>query len=240
MSYANGSGNVGVCECGRMASESCRRCGRILCDTHARALPSAPGGLSPNAVGRFELAIRSAEPHCEACRTEFGNHALAQAVDAPRAELPDHWLDRALALSGDQTRSEAEKLEDARLPPSLTPAEVAKEFLRRVERMPCESVPISPPSVLRTPDFVEGWSVDCRRTTYNATGVGQRFTLPCLISVNGELLGPALEAGDRQGQTWWIVPDADIELERLVTGVATLLVLSAFMPPSAQSRIPFG
>lgn len=232
MSYGNGS--VGVCHCGQMAVESCHRCGTMLCDGHASVLPSAPEGISPDAQSRFEIAIRAGGPYCESCRADLGSSALAQAINAPRAPLPEHWLDRAIALHGDQTRSELEKLEDADLPHSLSATDVANEFLRRIRTAPQERVPITPPSMMRNPEYVEGWSVECRRTQYTAAG-GTRFTLPCLISVGGELLGPALEEGDRHGQTWYIVPESEIELPRLVTGVAQLLLLSAFAPPRAPT-----
>jgi hypothetical protein len=208
----------------------------MVCDTHARMLPDAPEGISPDALSRFEIAIRAGGPYCESCRADIGSYALAQAMNAPRAQLPEHWLDRAIALSGDQTRSDLEKLEDADLPATLTPKDVAREFLRRIGQQPSERVPISPPSLMRSPEFVEGWSVDCRRTEYSAAGgPAARYSLPCLISTEGELLGPALEEGERHGQTWWIVPDSDIELARLVRGVAQLLLLSAFAPPSQPS-----
>lgn len=229
MSYSNGS--VGRCACGQVAIEPCARCGTLVCDTHSRLLPNAPDGISPDALSRFEIAIRAGGPLCESCRADIGSQALAQAINAPRAPLPEHWLDRAMALRSDQTRSDLEKIEDAGLPPTLTAGEVAAEFLRRIGQPPHERVPISPPKVLRPPDFVEGWSVDCRRTEYTATGTGGgRYRLPCLISTEGELLGPALEEGDRHGQTWWVVPESDIELTRLVNGVAGLLLLSAFAP----------
>lgn len=235
MSYGNG--NVGVCACGQMAADSCHRCGSLVCETHSRLLPEAPEGISPDALSRYEIAIRAGGPYCEACRSDIGSYALAQAINAPRAQLPQHWLDRAMALNGDQTRSDLEKLEDAKLPPTLTAADVAQEFLRRIGQQPQERVPISPPSLLRPPEFVEGWSVDCRRTEYSvAGGASARYSLPCLISTEGELLGPALEEGERHGQTWWVVPESDIELSRLVTGVARLLLLSAFAPrPRASS-----
>jgi hypothetical protein len=227
-----GNGNVGVCTCGQMAIDSCHRCGTMLCDTHSRLLPDAPKGISPNALSRYEIAIRVGGPYCEHCRADIGSYALAQATNAPRAQLPEHWLDRAMALNGDQTRSNLEKIEDAALPATLTAREVAEEFLRRIGQQPQERVPITPPSVMRSPEFVEGWSVDCRRTEYTAAGGPEaRYSLPCLISTEGELLGPALEEGDRHGKTWWVVPDSDIELSRLVTGVAQLLLLSAFAPP---------
>jgi len=230
MSYSNG--HVGVCACGQLAIDSCHRCGRTLCDEHARTLPPAPAGISEHALGRFELAIRMANgAHCESCRAEIGRQALAQADNAPRAMLPDHWLDRAIALSGDQTRNIQEKLNDANLPSSLTSKDVAQEFLRRIERQPQERVPISPPSIMRNPDYAEGWTVDCRRTEYTVSGPGAgRYRMPCLVSSGGDLLGPALEADERVGQTWWIVPEADIDLALLVTAVARLLVLSTFMP----------
>jgi hypothetical protein len=208
----------------------------MVCDTHSRMLPDAPEGISPDALSRFEIAIRAGGPYCEACRADIGSYALAQAINAPRAPLPEHWLDRAIALNGDQTRSELEKLEDADLPATLTPKDVAQEFLRRIGQQPSERVPISPPTLMRSPEFVQGWSVDCRRTEYTAAGgPSARYPLPCLISTEGELLGPALEEGERHGQTWWVVPDSDIELERLVRGVAQLLLLSAFAPPSPPS-----
>jgi hypothetical protein len=193
-------------------------------------MPPAPSGVSNDAVGQFTLAVRSTDGACcEACRAEIGHHALKQALAAPRAPLPSHWLDRAIALSGDHTRSAAEKLTDAGLPASLTAAQVAEEFLRRIEKAPRESVPLGPSSWLRPPDYVAGWTVNCRRTEYTSAGAGgERYTLPCLISVEGELLGPMLEDGDRQGAMWWVVPESDIELHRLVSGVAQILVLSTF------------
>lgn len=205
----------------------------MLCDTHSRLLPDAPEGISPDALSRFEIAIRAGGPYCENCRADIGSVALAQATNAPRAQLPEHWLDRAIALNGDETRSSLEKLEDASLPANLTAKDVAAEFLRRIGQSPQERVPISPPSFMRSPEFVAGWSVDCRRTQYTAKGgPSGRYSLPCLISTEGELLGPALEEGDRHGQTWWVVPESDIEVPRLVKGVARLLLLSAFAPPS--------
>ena len=194
-------------------------------------LPSPPEGVSADALSRFEIAIRVGGPFCESCRADIGSQALAHAISAPRAPLPSHWLDRAMALNSDPSRSELEKIEDAGLPPTLTPAEVAGEFLRRIGQPPHERVPISPPKLMRPPEFVEGWTVDCRRTEYTASGAGGgRYRLPCLISTQGELLGPVLEEGGRQGHTWWVVPDSDIELPRLVTSVAQLLLLSAFAP----------
>ena len=230
MSYSNGS--VAMCACGRLAIASCNRCGRTLCDEHARTLPPAPEDLSANALSCYELAIRLADgPHCEGCRADIGNQALNQINNAPHAELPDHWLDRAIALSGAQTRSAEEKVRDAALPSSLTAKDVAAEFLRRVERPAQERVPVTPPKIMRNPDYREGWSVDCRRTQYTVSGPGAgRYRLPCLVSTDGDLLGPALE-DDKPGHTWWIVPESEIELPMLVTGVAQLLVLSAFMPP---------
>ena len=204
----------------------------MVCDTHSRMLPDPPEGISPEALSRFEIAIRMGGPLCESCRADIGSQALAQAINAPRAPLPEHWLDRAIALNGDRTRSELEKVEDASLPSGLTASDVAAEFLRRIRQAPHERVPISPPSFLRAPEYIEGWSVDCRRTEYTtATNAGRaRYRLPCLIATTGELLGPTLEDGDRHGQTWWIVPESDIELSRLVKSVAQLLLLSEFAP----------
>jgi hypothetical protein len=229
MSYSNGS--VGFCACGEMAAATCARCGAPICDVHANELPATPTGISADAAGRYTVAIRATTgPTCESCRAELGQHALSRALSEPRAPLPSHWLDRAIALSGDSSRSDLEKAEDAQLPASLTASQVAEEFLRRIEQQPRERVPISASTVLRAPEYVAGWTVDCRRTEYVSPGAGSvRYRLPCLISVYGELLGPALEDGQHASATWWIVPEADIELPRLVSGVANILMLSAFV-----------
>lgn len=213
-----------------MAVASCGRCGRPICDVHANTLPETPSGISADAAGQFGVAVRTpSEPTCESCRAEIGAYALHHAVGQPRQQLPSHWLDRAIALSSDNSRSDLEKIEDAALPGSLNPTEVAREFLRRIEQPPMERVPITESTVLRKPEYVDGWSVDCRRTEYKALGSGGRYRLPCLISVHGELLGPILEDGERASQTWWIVDDADIDLRRLVSAVANILMLSAFV-----------
>jgi hypothetical protein len=213
-----------------MAVASCGRCGRPICDIHANTLPESPSGVSADAAGQFGVAVRTpSEPTCESCRAEIGAYALHHAVGQPRQQLPSHWLDRAIALSSDNSRSDLEKIEDAALPMSLSPTEVAREFLRRIEQPPMERVPITESTVLRKPEYVDGWGVDCRRTEYKALGSGERYRLPCLISVHGELLGPILEDGERASQTWWIVDDSDIDLARLVSGVANILMLSAFV-----------
>jgi hypothetical protein len=68
---------------------------------------------------------------------------------------------------------------------------------------------------------------------YVSPGAGAiRYRLPCLISVHGELLGPVLEDDQHASATWWIVPDADIDLLRLVSSVANILMLSAFVSDS--------
>jgi hypothetical protein len=229
MSYSNGS--VGFCACGEMAAAACGRCGVPICEVHANELPATPTGISADAAGRYTVAVRAMPgPTCESCRAEVGQQALSRALSEPRAPLPSHWLDRAIALSADSSRSDLEKAEDARLPASLTATQVAGEFLRRIEQQPRERVPISASTVLRAPEYVAGWTVDCRRTEYVSPGAGSvRYRLPCLISVYGELLGPALEDGEQMSATWWVVPEADIELPRLVSGVANILMLSAFV-----------
>jgi hypothetical protein len=233
VTYSNG--NVGFCACGQMSVATCSRCTTPICDVHANELPETPRGISADAAGQYTVAIRAtAGPTCESCRAEMGQRALARVLSAPRAPLPSHWLDRAMALSSDGSRSELEKVEDAQLPASLSSKHVAEEFLRRIGQPPRERVPITASTLLRAPEYVEGWTVDCRRTEYTARGAAAaRYRLPCLISVHGELLGPALEDGDSASATWWIVPEDDIDLLRLVSGVANILLLSAFIRPRA-------
>jgi hypothetical protein len=225
-------GSLGICNCGYIAVARCEGCGSLLCDTHATQLPEAPPGLSENAMIKFAGAVRLMGGHaCVSCRAERGRRAISEAISAPRQALPNHWLDRAIALSSDQTRSEEERNFDGRLPPSLTAAEVAAEFLRRMDKEPIESVAVTESTWLNKADFAYGWRVECRRTDYTHRwpgGATERYPLPLLISVAGELLGPSLEQDDSQSATWYIVPESDVDLSKLVAGVAGLLILSPF------------
>ncbi len=223
-------GNLGICECGFIAVVRCDGCGRILCDDHATELPPVPAGVSGYGAGQFSRAVRAVgAPRCVSCRAERGWAALDQALSAPREPLPDHWLDRAMALIADDTRGAGEKRLDGQPPSTLTASEVAQEFLRRIGSRPTERAPVTPSRLFRGPDYAEGWRVDCRRTEYSQAAPGAaRYTLPLLISTGGELLGPTLEEGDRASATWFPVPESDIDLVRLVSGVASILVLRRF------------
>ncbi len=225
-------GSLGICHCGYIAVARCEACGALLCDTHATELPEAPEGLSENATINFAGAVRLMGGHaCVSCRAEQGRKAISEAIGAPRAPLPDHWLDRAIALHNDQTRSEEERKFDGQLPPELTAGEVAAEFLRRVGKEPRESVAVTESTWLHRPDYAFGWRVECRRTQYLHRwpgGATERYPLPLLISVAGELLGPLLEEDETQSACWYIVPESDVDLRRLVDGVAGLLILSLF------------
>jgi hypothetical protein len=225
-------GSLGICTCGYIAVARCEGCGTLLCDTHATELPEPPDGISENAQIKFAGAVRLMGGHaCVSCRAERGGRAISEAISAPRAELPDHWLDRAIVLSSDQTRSEEERIFDGRLPPGLSAGEVAAEFLRRMDKDPRESVAVTESTWLHKPEFAYGWRVECRRTEYThhwPGGATERYPLPLLISVSGELLGPVLGKGDSQSATWYIVPESDVDLPRLVAGVAGLLILSPF------------
>ena len=228
-------GSLGICHCGYIAVARCEGCGTLLCDTHATELPDAPAKLSENAQIKFAGAVRLMGGHaCVSCRAERGRRAISDALSAPRAALPEHWLDRAIALASDGTRSEEERIFDGQLPATLTPSAVAAEFLRRMSqegKEPRESVAVTESTWLHKPDFAWGWKVECRKTEYTHRwpgGAAERFPLPLLISVAGELLGPILENGDTPSATWYIVPESDVDLQRLVGGVAGLLILSPF------------
>ena len=225
-------GSLGICNCGYIAVARCEGCGVLLCDTHATELPKPPDGLSENAMIKFAGAVRLMGGHaCVSCRAERGQRAIAEAIGAPRAPLPDHWLDKAIALRSDQTRSVEERNFDGQLPSSLTADEVAREFLRRIGKEPRESVAVTESTWLHKPDFAWGWRIECRRTEYLHRwpgGATERYPLPLLISVAGELLGPLLEEDQTQSACWFIIPESDIDLPRLVAGVAELLILSPF------------
>ncbi len=225
-------GSLGICHCGYIAVARCEKCGALLCESHASELPEAPPGISENAQIKFAGAIRlMGGQACVSCRAERGRRAISEAISAPRQPLPGHWLDRAIALNGDQTRSEEERSFDGRLPSELRAAEVAAEFLRRIGKEPIESVAVTESTWLHRPDYAWGWKVACRRTDYLHRwpgGATERYPLPLMISVAGELLGPVLEADGSQSAQWFIVPESDIDLDRMVAGVAELLILSPF------------
>ena len=225
-------GSLGICNCGYIAVARCEGCGALLCDTHATELPEPPDGLSENAMIKFAGAVRLMGGHaCVSCRTERGQRAIAEAIGAPRAPLPDHWLDKAIALRNDQTRSEEERNFDGRLPASLTADEVAREFLQRIGKEPRESVAVTESTWLHRPEYAWGWRIECRRTQYLhhwPGGASEHYPLPLLISVAGELLGPLLEEDETPSACWHIIPESDIDLPRLVAGVAELLILSPY------------
>lgn len=204
----------------------------LLCERHAAELPEPPPGISENAQIKFAGAIRLMGGHaCVSCRAERGRTAISQAITAPRQQLPDHWLDRAMALNNDQTRSEEERSFDGQLPPELTAAEVAREFLRRIGKDPVESVAVTESTLLHRPEYAYGWKVECRRTDYEHRwpgGASERYPLPLMIAVSGELLGPVLLDDGSQSATWYVVPESDVDLRKMVAGVAELLILSPF------------
>ena len=229
-------GSLGTCSCGYIAVARCEGCGTLLCDTHATELPEPPEGVSENAQIKFAGAVRLMGGHaCVSCRATRGRQAISDAITAPRRALPDHWLDRAMALNSDQTRSEEERNFDGQLPSGLTPGEVAAEFLRRMEKDPAESVAVTESTWLNKPEYAYGWRVECRRSDYAHRwpgGATERYPMPMLISQSGELLGPVLDDDENQSATWYLVPESDVDLPRMVSAVAQLLILSPFGPKS--------
>lgn len=226
-------GSLGVCSCGYIATARCQGCNVLLCEAHATEIPQVPDGLSENAQIKFAGAVRlMGGAACVNCRAERGRHAISAAISEPRAPLPAHWLDRAIVLQSDQTRSEQERVFDGQLPPGLTANEVAAEFLRRMSgKEPKESVAVTPSTWLSRPEYAWGWKVEqCRRTDYThywPGGAAERYPLPLFISVAGELLGPILE-DDAQSAQWFIVPEADVDIDRMVASIASLLILAPF------------
>jgi hypothetical protein len=97
---------------------------------------------------------------------------------------------------------------------------------------PRESVAVTESTWLHRPEYAWGWKIEqCRNTQYThhwPGGASERYPLPLLISVAGELLGPSLEDGDGQSAQWYIVNESDIDVERLVTAIAGLLILTPF------------
>ena len=86
-------------------------------------------------------------------------------------------------------------------------------------------------TILHRPEYAYGWRVECRKTEYDHRwpgGATERYPLPLLISLSGELLGPALLDDGSQSATWYVIPEADVNLSKMVAGVAELLILSPF------------
>jgi len=227
---------VGFCACDCIATASCKACGTPLCDEHARTYPQTPTGVSEYAAIQFASAVRLVGGvECESCRAETGRLVLQEALSAPPEPLPDHWLDRAIALRGDQTRNEDEKRADGELPLQLTAADVADEFLRRIGRQPHERAQVVEGGMFRKPEFVFGWKVHCLRREYTQQypdGSSARHPLPVLVTPEAELLGPPADAKEQNlmSSTWEPAYESDIDLGLFVSGVAGILVLSRFDP----------
>ncbi|MDQ3677319.1 MAG: hypothetical protein M3401_11040 [Actinomycetota bacterium] len=227
---------VGFCACGCIAAESCKACGTPLCEEHARTYPETPSGVSEYAAMQFASAVRLVGGvECESCRAERGRVALQEALNTPPAWLPDHWLDRAIALRTDQTRNEEEKRSDGEPPMHLTAADVVDEFLRRIDKEPHERAQVAEGSVFRKPEFVQGWKVPCLRNQYTQQypdGSSARHPLPVIVTPEAELLGPPADANEQNlmAATWEPVYESEIDLALFVQGVANILLLSRFDP----------
>jgi len=227
---------VGFCACGCIATESCKACGTPLCDEHTRAIPETPTGVSVYAQIRYASAVLLVGGvECESCRAETGRIVLQQALNAPLEPLPDHWLDRAIALRSDQTRNEQEKQTDGQLPSHLTASEIVGEFLRRIDKPPHERAQVREARLFRRPEFARGWKVHCGRATYTQQypdGTRESHPLPVLVTPDADLLGPPECADDQnlKAATWEPVYESDIDLQMLVSGVVSILLLSRFDP----------
>jgi len=227
---------VGFCACGCIATTSCQACGTALCDDHTRSFPETPTGVSEYAQIRFATSVRLVGGvECESCRAEKGRLALQQALSAPLEPLPDHWLDRAIALRSDQTRNEQEKDADGALPPQITAAEIVGEFLSRIDKPPHERAQVREAGLFTKAEFATGWKIHCGRAAYRqryADGTSASHPLPVLVTPEAELLGPPDGADDQNlmASTWEPVYDADIDLQMLVAGCASILQLSRFDP----------
>jgi hypothetical protein len=225
---------VGFCACGCIAAASCKACGTPLCDEHSRTYPETPTGVSEYAAIQFASAVRLVGGiECESCRAEKGRLALQEAVNAPAEPLPDHWLDRAIALRTDQTRNAEEKRADGQLPMNLSAADVVDEFLRRIDKEPRERAQVLAGGLFRKPEFVHGWKVNCLRTEYTQCypdGSSERHPLPIIVTPEAELLAPPEDADEQNltASTWQPVYENEIDLGLLVSGVANILVLSRF------------
>jgi hypothetical protein len=231
-----GTDYVGFCTCGCIASARCKACGTPLCDEHARSYPETPSGVSEYAQIQFARAVRLVGGiECESCRAEKGRQALQQALSAPLEPLPDHWMDRAIALRTDQTRNEQEKVAHGDLPLHLTAAEIVDEFLRRMNKEPHERAKVVEATLFSKPQFVSGWKLHCRREEYTQVypdGTSERHPLPVIVTPDAEVLGPPLGADERNlmSATWQPMNDAEIDLPLMVREFASILMLSRFDP----------
>ena len=227
---------VGFCACGCIATARCQACGTPLCEEHTRTFPETPTGVSEYAQIQFATSVRLVGGvECESCRAEKGRLALQRALNAPLEPLPEHWLDRAIALRGDQTRNEQEKRQDGELPSHLTVSEMVDEFLRRIDKPPHERARIRDAGLFSRPKFATGWKIHCGCGEYvqrYPDGSSERHPLPVLVTPEAEVLGPPDDADDQNfmASTWEPVYDSEIDRSRLVSGFASILLLSRFAP----------
>lgn len=225
---------VGFCWCGCIATVSCKACGTPLCDEHMRTFPETPSGVSQYAQIQFATSVRLVGGvECESCRAEKGRLALHQALNTPLEPLPHHWLDRAIALRGDQRRNEQEKRHDGQLPSDLTVSEIIEEFLQRIGKPPHERAQVQEAGLFSHPKFATGWKIHCGRGEYvqrYPDGTSERHPLPVLVTPDAHVLGPPDDADDQNflGSTWGPMYDSEIDLPLLVSGFAGILLLSQF------------
>jgi hypothetical protein len=227
---------VGFCACGCIAAASCQSCGIPLCEEHTKTYPETPTGVSEYAAIQFARAVRLVGGlECESCRAEKGRVALAHAVNLPAEPLPDHWLDRAIALRSDQTRNAEEKAADGQLPTNIGVADIVREFLSRIDKEPHERAQVMPGTLFHKPEFVQGWKVYClfeEFTQHYPDGSTERHPLPLLVTPEADVLAPPKNCDEQNlmASTWEPVYDNEIDLGLLVNGVANILVLSHFDP----------
>jgi hypothetical protein len=234
VSANGGTDYVGFCSCGCIATASCNACGTPLCHEHARTYPETPQGVSEYAQIEFARAVRLVGGiECESCRAEKGRLALERAVHVPLEPLPDHWLDRAIALRTDQTRSPDEKSDHGGLPMNLSSADVIAEFVRRIDKAPAERAKILEGGLFSKPEYVHGWKINCQRREYTQRypdGSTERHPLPVLLTPEREILGPPDDADEQNlvSSVWGPVYENEIDLTLLVSGCASILMLSRF------------
>jgi hypothetical protein len=235
-----------VCRCGRLMVARCNSCSAPLCDLHiGREMPyelrddKARLGLAAAAQQAFDTAWGDyATVRCESCRRASAEAALTEFQARPKAVLPHHYLDRAVALRTDATHSVEEQLALAVLPDNVALDELVSEFIKRARsRVPLRTERLEVGRFVgRTREIQAWWFKHARKSSYeyswydptgtsgSGTGTAQ---LSLYLTPTGERLGPAKGQSEQHG---WIrrvhpVPDDDIDVRGLFSEMATKLAL---------------
>lgn len=228
------------CACGTAAEARCTVCGGHLCGLHVRgrllhdaafrqerfAWPDDARRAFDTAWGDYDTVC------CEPCRETRARSALAIAQSMPKPALPGHYLDRAVALVTDGTRTFQERAMLGRPPETLTVDDLVSDFITRATSL----IPLTTTTLyrggLRGDKDMRVWEFrNARRTRQDYTwdppvsdvpGGSGTLVLGLYLTPAGERYGPEgfKEHGRARVRK---VPDEDVSLPGFCAEMAVKL-----------------